>query len=241
MAELDGAQDLRFGDLLRAGFHHHDAVFGAGDHDIQLGFAAFGVGGIGDVLAVLHADAHAGQHVLEGNIGNRQRGGGADDRQRIRILLGIGRQHHGDDLGFIQETLGEQRADRTIDQPAGENLFFGETALAFDKAAGNLTGGVSVLAVIDGEREKPGPRFGLVGHASGDENHRVTGTNDNGAVRLFGHLTGFQGNLAVAQVYFNYVMHSFLNLQPRPETSSGQLQNRRPFRGNRLRLELTGW
>ena len=109
------------------------------------------------------------------------------------ILLGIGRKHHGDDLGFVQETLREQRADRTIDQPAGENFFFRGTPLAFDEAARNLAGGVSVFAVVDGERKEARSRFGLFGHAGGDEHDRVAGTNDNGAVRLFGHLTRFKG------------------------------------------------
>ena len=210
VAELDGAEDLRFGDLLRAGFHHHDAVFGAGDHDVQLGFAALGVGGVGQVLAVFHAHANAGQHVGEGDIGNGQRGGRADDRQGVGILLGIGRKDHGDDLGFVQEPFGKQRPDRTIDQAAGENFFFGGTPLAFDKAARDLAGGVGVLAVVNGEREKTGSRFGLVGHTSGDQDHRVTGANDNGAVRLFGHLTGFKGNLAAIQIDFNCVQHSSL-------------------------------
>ena len=138
------------------------------------------------------------------------------------ILFGIGREHHGDDLGFVQEAFGEQRADRPIDQAAGENFLFRGTSLALDEAARNLAGGVSVLAIIDGEREESGSRLGLVGHTSGDQDHGVTGTNDNSAVRLFGHLTRLEGDLAAAQVYFNYVMHSFLNLQPLPETSSGK-------------------
>ena len=50
VAELDSAEDFRFGNLLRARFHHHDAVFGAGHDDVQLRLAAFRVGGVGDVL-----------------------------------------------------------------------------------------------------------------------------------------------------------------------------------------------
>ena len=36
VAELDGGQHFGFGRLLRAGFHHHDAAFGAGDDDVDL-------------------------------------------------------------------------------------------------------------------------------------------------------------------------------------------------------------
>src|SRR5450759_5292642 len=129
------------------------------------------------------------------------------------VLFGVGRQDHGDDLGFVQKALGEQRTDRTIDQAAGEDFLFRGTPLAFDESARNLTGGVGVLSIIDGEREEPGPHLRLVSHTSGDEYHCVTGTNDNSAARLLGHFTRFQGDLTAAQVYFNYVMHSFLNLQ----------------------------
>ena len=108
MAELDGAQNVGFRDLLRAGFHHHDAAVGARHHDVQLRFAAFAVSRVGQVPAVLHANANAAEDMLERNIGNGQRGTGAADGQGVGILFGIGREHHADDLGLIQETFGEQ-------------------------------------------------------------------------------------------------------------------------------------
>ena len=137
-----------------------------------------------------------------------QRRTGAADGQGIGILLGIGRQDHGDDLGFVGETFGEQRTHRTIDQAAGKNFFFGGTSLTFDKAARDFTGGISVFTIVHRERKESGSRFGLIGHASGDENNRVTGTNDNGAVRLFGHSAGFERNNPAAQVNFNCVVHN---------------------------------
>ena len=108
----------------------------------------------------------------------------------------------------MRETVGEERTHRAIDQPAGENFFFGGTSLTFDKAARNFAGGVSVFAIIYRERKKSSSRFGLIGHASGDENNRVTGTNDNGAVRLLGHSAGFECNRPAAQVNFNCVVHN---------------------------------
>ena len=84
VAELDGVQHLGFGGLLRAGFHHHDAVFGAGDDDVDLGGLGLFVGGIGDQLAVHHADANAAQHVMERNIGDGERRARADDGRAWR-------------------------------------------------------------------------------------------------------------------------------------------------------------
>ena len=207
VAEFDGAEHFLLRDFARAGFHHDDAVFGAGNHDVQPGLTALGVGGVGDINAIPHTNPDAAQHVFEREIGNGQRGCGADDRQGVRVLLGIGREDHSNDLGFVQEPFGEQRTDRPVDQTAGENFFFGETALAFDKAAGNLAGGVGVFAIVDGKRKESGSRFGLIGHASGDEDDRVPGANDNRAVRLFGHLTRFQGKHPAAQINFNCMNH----------------------------------
>ena len=211
--ELDGAQDLRFGDLLCAGFHHHDAFFSAGHHDVQLRFAAFGIGGVGNVLAILHADANAAQHVRKWNFADRQGRRRARNGERVGILFGVSREDHGDDLGFVEKAFRKQRADRTIDQAAGQDFLFRGTSLAFNESARNLAGGVSVLSIIDGEREEPGPHLRLVSHTRGDQYHGVTRTNDDCAARLFGHLTRLQGDLTAAQVYFNYVMHAFLNLQ----------------------------
>ena len=142
-----------------------------------------------------------------GNVGNRQSGRRAHNRERVRILLRIGREHHRDDLRLVQEAFGEQRPDRAVDQAAGENLFFGGTSLALDKAARNLSGGVGVFAIIHGQREKRRARLGILGHTSGDQDHRVTGSNDNRAVRLFGHLARFDGDGAASQVYFNCMQH----------------------------------
>ncbi len=168
VAEFDGAQDVLFGDLLCARFHHHDAALGSGDHDVQLGFAAFRIRRIGHILAVFETHPHTAQDMRERNIGHGQRRAGADNRQGIGILLGVGGEDHGDNLGFVEETVGKQRADRTIDQPAGENLFFGGTPLAFDETARNLAGGVSVFTIVYGEREKSSSRFRIVSHAGGD-------------------------------------------------------------------------
>ena len=66
-----------------------------------------------------------------------------------------------DDLRLVQIAFGEQRADRTVDQAAGEDFFFRRTSFALDEAAGKLAGGVSVFAIIHGERKKAAFGFGF--------------------------------------------------------------------------------
>jgi hypothetical protein len=205
VAKIDGPDHLLLGGLLRARLHHHDAAFGGGHDDIQLGLAAFRIGGVGDVFALHHAHAHSAQHVVERNIGDGQRGARAHHGQGVGVLLRIGGEHHGDDLGFVQKSFRKQRTDRPVDQPAGEDFFFRGTSLAFDKAARNLAGGVSVLAIIYRERKEAGIRLRLFGHAGAHQHYGIAGTNDDRAVRLLGHSTRFEGDLAASQIDFNCV------------------------------------
>jgi len=42
------------------------------------------------------------------------------------------------DLDFVIPALGKERAYRPVNEPAGEDLFFGRAAFALKVAAGNL-------------------------------------------------------------------------------------------------------
>ena len=208
VAEFDGGQNFLFGGLLGAGFHHHDAAFRAGDHDADLGGFGFFVGGIRGQLAVDHADAHTGHHVLERNIGDRQRRARAHNGERGGIAQGIGREHQADDLGFIGIAFGEQRADGAVDQAAGEGFLLRHAAFALDEAAGKTPGGVSVLAVIHREGKEVGSGLGLRVRAGSHQDYRFSGPHDDGTVGLLGHLPGFERDrTAAAQVYFNGMQH----------------------------------
>ena len=72
-------------------------------------------GRVDDVLAVDEADADAGDRLLERNLGERERGRGAGDRQHVGVVLGVGRQHERDDLRLVAPARREERPDRPID------------------------------------------------------------------------------------------------------------------------------
>ena len=194
MSELNGRQNLLFGNLRRAGFHHDDAAFGARDHDVDLGFARFRVCRIGDAAPVDQAHAHATQDVSERNIRDGQRGAGADHGQRRRILLGIGRQHHGNDLRLVGIAFGEQRPDRPVNQAAGQDFFFRGPAFAFNESAWKLSGGISVFTIIHREREKGGVRLGFFVGTCRYQNGGVSGADNDRSVRLPGDPARLQRN-----------------------------------------------
>ena len=74
VAGLERLHDFFFGDFLRAGFDHHEAVLAAGDDQIERALLPLLVGRIDDELAVDLADAHAGDRLLERDARERERG-----------------------------------------------------------------------------------------------------------------------------------------------------------------------
>ena len=60
----------------------------------------------------------------------------------------------GDDLHFVVEAFGKQRADRAVDQARGERFLLRRATFALEEAAGDLARGVGLLDVVDGQREE---------------------------------------------------------------------------------------
>ncbi len=118
VAEADGAEHDVLGQLLRLGFHHQHAFGGAGDHQVELAVLHLLGGRVQDVLAVDVADAGGGDRAEERDAGQGQRGRAADHRDDVGVVLQVVAEHGGDDLHLVAEALGEQRADRAVDQAA---------------------------------------------------------------------------------------------------------------------------
>ena len=84
----------------------------------------------------------------------------------------------------------------------GEDFLGGGPALALDEAAGELAGGVGLLAVIDGEGEEIAALVGLA-LDGGHERHGVAVADHDGAVGLLGQLAGFEDEGLGAEGTFN--------------------------------------
>ena len=83
------------------------------------------VGGVEDVLAVRVAHAGGADRAEERDAGQRQRRRAADQGDDVGIVFQVVAEHGGDDLHLVAEALGEQRADRAVDQAGLENLCLG--------------------------------------------------------------------------------------------------------------------
>src|SRR4030088_2290519 len=171
VAELDRVHHRLFLYFLGAGFYHHNGVSVTDHHDVDQTLAHLIVSWIHNELAIDQADAHRTDGTEEWNVGKRESGGSPIDAAHVGIVIRVGRQNEGDDLGFALESLGKHRPDGAVNLATGENFALTHAAFAFDKAAGDTSTGVGVLAVVNGEGEKVDALAGIgIGDRRGEHN-----------------------------------------------------------------------
>ena len=77
-----------------------------------------------------------------------------DARSDVGLHFRVQGQHVDHHLHFVVEAFGEQRADRTVDQTAGQRFEFAGTAFTLEEAARDLARGISLFEVVDGQRKE---------------------------------------------------------------------------------------
>ncbi|MNF70112.1 hypothetical protein D3C84_520120 [compost metagenome] len=203
MGEQHGAQHLVFGQLFGLRFDHQHGVFGTGHHHVQTRALQLLVGRVEDVAQlVVVADASGADRAVERNAGNGQGGRGADHRGDVRIGLLVGRHDGADDLHFVHEAFGEQRADRAVDQARGQGFLLARTAFTLEEATRDAAGGVGLFLVVHGQREEALARIGLLGADHGDQHADVVGAYQHGAAGLTGDAARFEGEGRLTELEF---------------------------------------
>ena len=153
-----------------------------------------------DPLAVDQRDAHAADGTGErqpGDLGGRRRG---VDRQHVVQILGIQAQDGDDDLDLVAQTRDERRAQRPVDQTAGQDRVGGGTALAAEERAGDATRGVHPLFDVDRQREEVEVVLGgLAGGGRRQQHGLVVEVGDDGAGGLLGQPAGLEADGAGAE------------------------------------------
>ena len=192
MRRPDALEEPLLRDLVGARLDHDHRVLGADDDQIQVGDVALAVGRVEDDLVVDEPDANRADRVVEGNLGEHQRGRGAIDRHDVGVVLAVGGENERDDLGLHPVSGREQGAQRPVDQATGNRLLLGRAPFALEEASGNPAGGVGVFAIVDGERQKVSRKRALL-DASGDQDDGVAEANQDRAVGLLGEPAGLEG------------------------------------------------
>ena len=161
LGENHRAQHFLFGQRLRFGFDHQHSVGGARDDHVERRVLQLVDARVKHILSRDIAHPGAKDRPQEGNSGDGQRSRGADEGWDIGIVLQIVAQHRADDLGFVAETVGEERPDRPVDEPRGQRFLFRRAAFALEETARDASGREGLLLVVDGKRKEihPGSRL----------------------------------------------------------------------------------
>src|SRR5690606_23103239 len=107
-------------------------------------------------------------------------------------------------LHFIAIAVGEQGTDRAVRQPHRENFLRGRAGLALEKAAGKLTGGVHLFAIIN-RKGKEIDAFPRDRRNDRGEEDRFSIGDDHGAMGLLGHFAGFYPERSPTDFSFDYM------------------------------------
>ena len=205
MTEQHGTEHHGLGQHLGFGLDHQHRVLGAGDDEIELRGFQFSRRRIEDVVAILVTNFGSTDRAEERNTGQRQRCRRAEQCRDVAVDFRVQRHHRRNDLDFVEEAIGKQGAQRTIDQTRGQRFLLGRSAFALEEATGHAATGVELLLVVDGEREEVlvGLRILLANHR--DEHHGLIDMHHHRATGLAGDGGGFERYimLAVAERLFD--------------------------------------
>src|SRR5437762_4061243 len=154
LGELQCFYELRFWQFIGGAFDHDDIVFRADINQIEIALNSLGMGRIRDELAVHSPNADRADRPLEWNVRNAERGRRSVHRQNIGIIFPIRTEQNGNDLGVVEITLREERAQWPVGHPRSERFLFRRTPFAFKITAREFSRGGRFLAVINRQREK---------------------------------------------------------------------------------------
>ncbi len=113
--------------------------------------------------------------------------------------FGFEAQNRDDDLDLVAQTVDEGRAQRPVDQAAGEDRVGGGTALTTEERARDAPGGVHTLFDVHRQREEVEVLLGVLRRAGGRQQHGlVVEVGDDGAGGLLSKATGLETDRAGA-------------------------------------------
>ena len=198
LGEGEGCFELFFGEFTGAAFDHERFGFGADVNEVEIALGIFVMGGVGDKFSGDASDADGGDRTSPRNIRDHEGGRGAVEGKDIGIILAVGAEEDGDDLGVVVVAFGKEGAQGAIDHSAGKDFFLGGAAFTAEVASGDAADGGGFFFVFDGEGEKVLAIFDFGGGDGGDDDDGFTHGDEGGAVGEFGKFSGFDGEVTVA-------------------------------------------
>lgn len=207
VAEHHRAEHHFLGELAGLRFDHQHGLFRTRHDQVEVGLFQGAVGRVQQIFAGPIADPRGTDRACERDAGQGQCGRGPQQRRNIRIDIRIDRHDRGHDLGLVLEALGEQRADRAIDQARSQGFLLVRTPFALEEAARDLAGGVGPLLIIHGQGEEVAAGIGLLARDGGHQDHGLGHVDEDGATGLAGDITGLEGDGMVSVLERLLVCH----------------------------------
>ena len=122
------------------------------------------------------------------------------DRDDVVQVVGVERHDGDDDLDLVAQALDEGRAQRAVDQPAGEDRVGRRAALAAEERAGDAARGVHPLLDVDRQREEVELVLRVLAGGRRRQQHRVVvEVGDGRAGGLLGEPPGLEPDRAGAE------------------------------------------
>ena len=186
------------GYVFGARLDHHDGVLGPRYHEIQRRPIQIGERRAENELIVHQTDAHRADGSVEGEIRDSQRRRRPGNRQNVGIVLTIRGQQETGDLRLAPPAAREQRAQRTIDEPAGEDLLLVGPPLPLEEAARDPARCVEALPIVHRQRQEID--VGPVASGSRDRGQHdgVTQSDGHRSRGLPGEPAGFNNQIVAA-------------------------------------------
>ena len=157
-------------DVLRTVLVRHHAT---GDDHVEDGALDVGEVREGDPLTLDEGDADTADRAGERQAGDLRRQARGVDREHVVLVVGVQREDADDDLDLVAQTLLEGRAQRPVDEPAGEHGLGRGATLAAEERAGDLADRIHALFDVHGQREEVELVLGLLARGGGAQQHRV--------------------------------------------------------------------
>ena len=160
VAKDDTAQHHFFVQLLGFRFDHQNGGFCTSNNQIHFGFGQFGFARVEHILLIDVAHARRADRARKWNARDSQGCAGGDQSRDVAFDLRVERECVDDHLHFVHKAFWEQRANRAVDQTAGQGFKFAGAAFALEEAARDFAGCVGFLKVVHRQWEKVLTRFG---------------------------------------------------------------------------------
>ena len=166
-----------------ASLHHHDrdvtVDHATGDDHLEHGVVVLLVVGkrhplsLGVLVVGDERHPHSADRAGDGQARKLGRGGRAVNRDDVVVLLGVHAEHCDDNLDLVAQPLDKGRAQRAIDETAGQDRLGGGAALAAEERARDLARGVHALLNVDGQREEVDVVARVLRRGGRGQQHRV--------------------------------------------------------------------